>query len=298
MLALSSLTVTAARKTCNSCKCPREAHDVYHVEWVNVRDRLGFKPPADPDRRSTRERSMSEGFSWVPPGIPSHQINRHSFPPAETWALVTAQKIYRHSFPPSETWALVTAQKINKHSFPPDETWALVTAQKINKYSFPPDETWAMIEEYFHQLTPSKVPHLSSAGEKYRDKQLMYQLPKQDLALAYCKNVDVQHHPSYEDFINARNEIALDIGYAKVNINQNVECPSCCQNVAAGKVAVIAPKFGERTFWHPACFVCTECSELLVDLTYCVHDDLLYCERHYAEQLKPRCAACDEVGAD
>lgn len=32
-----------------------------------------------------------------------------------------------------------------------------------------------------------------------------------------------------------------------------------------------------------------------MDLTYCVHDDLVYCERHYAEQLKPRCAACDEV---
>lgn len=40
-----------------------------------------------------------------------------------------------------------------------------------------------------------------------------------------------------------------------------------------------------------------ECKELLVDLAYCVHDDTLFCERHYAEQLKPRCAACDEVSA-
>lgn len=58
---------------------------------------------------------------------------------------------------------------------------------------------------------------------------------------------------------------------------------------------MIAPKFGEDVAWHPACFVCTDCREMLVDLTYCVHDDLLYCERHYAEQLKPRCAGCDEV---
>jgi hypothetical protein len=71
------------------------------------------------------------------------------------------------------------------------------------------------IEEYFQQLPPSKVPRLGSPGEKYRDKQLMLQLPKQDLALAYCKHVETQHHPSYEDFINARNEIALDIGYVK-----------------------------------------------------------------------------------
>jgi len=65
------------------------------------------------------------------------------------------------------------------------------------------------------------VPRLGSPGEKYRDKQLMLQLPKQDLALAYCKHVETQHHPSYEDFINARNEIALDIGYVKDNNNNS-----------------------------------------------------------------------------
>ncbi|XP_023708514.1 prickle planar cell polarity protein 3 isoform X4 [Cryptotermes secundus] len=212
------------RKTCNSCKCPREAHDVYHEEWVNVRERLGFKPPADPDRRPSREKTISEGFSWVPPGLPSHKI-----------------------------------------------------------------------EEYFQQLPPGKVPRLGSPGEKYRDKQLMLQLPKQDLALAYCKHVETQHHPSYEDFINARNEIALDIGYAKDSTSYSSECPQCHQVVGMSELAVVAPKFGDRTLWHPSCFVCSTCEELLVDLTYCVHDDMLYCERHYAEQLKPRCAACDEL---
>lgn len=47
--------------------------------------------------------------------------------------------------------------------------------------------------------------------------------------------------------------------------------------------------------WHPKCFTCSTCNSLLVDLTYCVHDDKVYCERHYAEMLKPRCAGCDEV---
>lgn len=35
--------------------------------------------------------------------------------------------------------------------------------------------------------------------------------------------------------------------------------------------------------------------QLLIDLTYCVRDGLIYCERHYAELHKPRCNACDEV---
>lgn len=50
-----------------------------------------------------------------------------------------------------------------------------------------------------------------------------------------------------------------------------------------------------KVLWHPKCFTCSTCNELLVDLSYCLHDDKLYCERHYAEVLKPRCNACDEV---
>ncbi|KAK9503345.1 hypothetical protein O3M35_011941 [Rhynocoris fuscipes] len=71
-------------------------------------------------------------------------------------------------------------------------------------------------------------------------------------------------------------------------------CPECGLAVNSGDVAILAPKFGDKVLWHPGCFVCSQCKQLLVDLTYCVHDDLLYCERHYAEQLKPRCSACDE----
>lgn len=49
--------------------------------------------------------------------------------------------------------------------------------------------------------------------------------------------------------------------------------------------------------FHPQCFTCETCDELLIDLTYCVNEEKIYCERHYAELLKPRCSACDEVGA-
>ena len=35
--------------------------------------------------------------------------------------------------------------------------------------------------------------------------------------------------------------------------------------------------------------------ELMVDLIYFYKDRALYCGRHHAETLKPRCSACDEV---
>lgn len=37
------------------------------------------------------------------------------------------------------------------------------------------------------------------------------------------------------------------------------------------------------------------CEELLVDLIYFYQDGKIYCGRHHAERLKPRCCACDEV---
>lgn len=68
------------------------------------------------------------------------------------------------------------------------------------------------IQRYFDTLPEDKVPKIGSTGERHREKQLAYQLPKQDLSLSYCKHIEPQNQSSYEDFVAARNEIALDIG--------------------------------------------------------------------------------------
>lgn len=97
---------------------------------------------------------------------------------------------------------------------------------------------------------------------------LLYQLPKQDLALAYCKYVDKEHTGSYEDFIAARNEIALDIGkkgpvvcdgvkvindffmlcfegYVK-DAPQKASCNHCTKTMQQNELAVCAPKLREN----------------------------------------------------
>ena len=54
---------------------------------------------------------------------------------------------------------------------------------------------------------------------------------------------------------------------------------------------------GETSAWHPQCFKCTKCQELLVDLVYFFseQEQSIYCGRHQAELFFPRCAACDQV---
>ncbi|EEC00366.1 prickle, putative [Ixodes scapularis] len=59
-------------------------------------------------------------------------------------------------------------------------------------------------------------------------------------------------------------------------------------------MCVLASRAGPDCGWHPGCFTCSTCGELLVDLIYFYRDGKLYCGRHHAESLKPRCAACDE----
>ena len=48
-------------------------------------------------------------------------------------------------------------------------------------------------------------------------------------------------------------------------------------------------------FFHPQCFVCTDCNQFLVDLIHFVHKGQLFCGRHHAEKILPRCGGCDEV---
>ena len=37
--------------------------------------------------------------------------------------------------------------------------------------------------------------------------------------MAYCRYVETQNHSSYQDFVAARNDIALDIAYVKESVD-------------------------------------------------------------------------------
>jgi len=73
-------------------------------------------------------------------------------------------------------------------------------------------------------------------------------------------------------------------------------CAGCGQEMFPGEVAIFAERAGADKCWHPACFSCTCCGEMLEDLLYYHYKGKLYCGRDYAQLMKiPRCAACDEL---
>ncbi|XP_039278458.1 testin isoform X2 [Nilaparvata lugens] len=83
-----------------------------------------------------------------------------------------------------------------------------------------------------------------------------------------------------------------------LNIEQHIKlnCHTCHVEIVEGEVVVSAERAGNAVYWHPQCFVCATCKELLVDLVYFYYKDDVYCGRHYAEKVSMlRCFACDEL---
>ncbi|XP_058130016.1 testin [Anopheles ziemanni] len=79
---------------------------------------------------------------------------------------------------------------------------------------------------------------------------------------------------------------------------QTLRCGGCTLPITTGEVAVKVdrPVSSECSVWHPQCFQCQRCGELLADLVYFYHAGAIYCGRDLAAILKiPRCAACDEL---
>ncbi|XP_076376455.1 testin LIM domain protein [Megalopta genalis] len=79
------------------------------------------------------------------------------------------------------------------------------------------------------------------------------------------------------------------------NSAKQQKCHGCEEIIRVGDVAVIAEK-AKNAMWHPGCFVCHTCNELLVDLVYFYYKNKLYCGRDLASLMGiPRCFACDEL---
>lgn len=87
-----------------------------------------------------------------------------------------------------------------------------------------------------------------------------------------------------------------NIGSSSVQSVAVLKCRECKNDIMSGEVAVKAERAGKEAAWHPQCFVCHTCRELLADLVYFFHGNNVYCGRDLALILKiPRCNACDEL---
>ncbi|NWV16063.1 PRIC2 protein, partial [Ptilonorhynchus violaceus] len=173
----------------------------------------------------------------------------------------------------------------------------------LEEYAWvPPGLKPEQVHQYYSCLPEDKVPYVNSPGEKSRIKQLLHQLPPHDneasiQKVRYCNSLDEEEKRELKLFSNQRKRENLGRGNVRpfpVTMTGAI-CEQCGGQINGGDMAVFASRAGHGVCWHPPCFICSVCNELLVDLIYFYQDGKIYCGRHHAECLKPRCAACDEI---
>uniref|UniRef100_A0ACB8FPW8 Uncharacterized protein n=1 Tax=Sphaerodactylus townsendi TaxID=933632 RepID=A0ACB8FPW8_9SAUR len=192
----------------------------------------------------------------------------------------------------------------------------------------PPVQNQTLARHYMQMLPKDKQPVAGSEGAQYRKKQLAKQLPAHDQDPSKCHELTPNEVKQMEQFVKKYKNEALGVGDVKLpsevevkgsekHVPSNGErgtsatvgamenklagqkasqysCFLCKLNMKEGDPAVYAERAGYDKLWHPACFVCCTCGELLVDMIYFWKNGKLYCGRHYCDSEKPRCAGCDE----
>uniref|UniRef100_UPI00398F5E88 prickle-like protein 1 n=1 Tax=Pristiophorus japonicus TaxID=55135 RepID=UPI00398F5E88 len=168
----------------------------------------------------------------------------------------------------------------------------------LEEYAWvPPGLKPEQVHQYFLCLPEENIPYVNSIGEKFRIKQLLYQLPPHDNDEKYCQSLGEEEKRELRVFSGQRKREALGRGIVQVFplTATGALCEKCSGKINGGDVAVFAQRAGNRTCWHPCCFGCITCQELLVDLIYFYQDGKIYCGRHHADLFKPRCASCDQL---
>lgn len=153
----------------------------------------------------------------------------------------------------------------------------------------------AGIANFMDQLPPEKIPKKRSEGGKYRARQLFYQLPRQDFSTKYAKFLKEEAKESFFDMNEDRNGNAQGIAAVRGILSMSKQCNGCNAYISSGESGVFTERGGDKRCWHPQCFACNFCGELLVDHIYFYKHGNIYCGRHYSELIKPRCGGCDEL---
>ncbi|KAH9381393.1 hypothetical protein HPB48_009027 [Haemaphysalis longicornis] len=241
---------STTRKVCRNCKCPREEHQ----------DGPMAANQAEVDRLLQKTSSPAFGGHGGSGGTspqPQHHHGKQPPPPTSAGAPTNPS--------PSSTEA------VQRQSHSDDDSGCA-----LEEYTWvPPGLKPEQVHLYFSSLPEDKVPYVNSVGEKYRIRQLLHQLPPHDSEVRYCNGLCEEERRELRLFSGQRKREALGRGSVRqlpVNAAAATLPPCACRNceepLSGGDMCVLASRAGPDCGWHPGCFTCCTCGELLVDLIY------------------------------
>ncbi|XP_031558868.1 testin-like isoform X2 [Actinia tenebrosa] len=257
-----------SRKNCTYCKCPRENHDIEtNVDISSGVNGIQFKI-GGLKLDDNNGFGSDEYLPPPPPPLTIYQDEGDDFPDVPA-----IENDAQSSFPAPPI--ITNGNKSTKTYL-----WA------------PPGLNSSQVEEYFKEIPSEKVPIPGTPGMKYYDEQCTFQNPPQDRAK--MANVSPEKRDGIAQFWK-KEEQTKGYGVVKLPFGSKQRCFRCSRPILRSEPAVIAEDIGKEAVYHPACFSCETCDELLVNLIYYRSDDEVYCARHHAELTKQRCGGCDEL---
>ncbi|KAL5014191.1 hypothetical protein ScPMuIL_008461 [Solemya velum] len=147
-------------------------------------------------------------------------------------------------------------------------------------------------QEYIANLPKDK--QLFAA--QLRRRQLQKQLPLHDLHEKFCDSLTEKEVTKFQKFAEKRRNKASGIGEAgALPDSGEYFCHRCKQIMEPSSIAIFPGRMSLTTNFHPGCFTCATCQELMVDMIYFYKKGDIYCCRHYNDLIYPRCSACDEM---
>ncbi|XP_076878112.1 testin [Brachyhypopomus gauderio] len=160
-----------------------------------------------------------------------------------------------------------------------------------------------------HELSPAEVKQMQQYVRKYKDEALGIgdlTLPEEMAAAAGPAGAKGLQSPAAGAQPGAGDQGSAVAAVGRAGMPGapgagssgpagSYTCHHCQQDMRHGEPAVYAERAGYDRLWHPACFVCCTCEELLVDMIYFWKKGRLFCGRHYGDSEKPRCGGCDEL---
>ncbi|KAM9324392.1 LIM and cysteine-rich domains protein 1 [Gastrophryne carolinensis] len=183
----------------------------------------------------------------------------------------------------------------------------------------PPGLNQKLAMSYMELLPKNLQPVAGTEGAHYRRLQQLRQIPPYDHEPTHCHGLAEAERPAMAAFVKQYKEKALGVGVVALPCSAKSEhkdsnaaetpngteeqcngktdylCELCQQLMPPDAPAVYSDHADYKKQWHPACFVCCQCREPLVNLIHFWKNNRLWCGRHYCESERPRCMGCDEI---
>ncbi|KAI6181089.1 hypothetical protein M3Y98_00791500 [Aphelenchoides besseyi] len=232
------------RKLCKVCACRADEHD---IELPNTHEYGGLahrKLNGHPGRLdSDKLSSLDQAFrSRNEQNISTHESNRHRISNNET--------------------ASISTDAESKEEL-----------QSRNEFEWTPTEDVELLRKYIQALPEDERPIRGTKGVLKRRQRLQYQLPAYDCYPDKAVSVQTEEvREELEKFVRkAQENVAMgQVVHTDESSANRLTCRECRSSISNDSVGILPSKAhaNKTDIWHPGCFKCEQCHDLLADLLY------------------------------